>query len=174
LSLCTTAHPLYNRIVNIFGTSISETTMRPNPRLGRRGTARRRARTRRRCWPSALRTSGRRGRRAPSREKTPRWPRIWAKVSLLQLYLHRKAWANLHRLGQPNPCFGSQRLRTAGGAGRAAAGAPARAALAREEHARGADERPLPRLGDQRRARLGLYPTVTLEKQLLNMIGNLV
>jgi hypothetical protein len=32
LSLCTTAHPLHTRIANIFGTSISETTMRPNPR----------------------------------------------------------------------------------------------------------------------------------------------
>jgi hypothetical protein len=31
LSLCTTAHPLYTRFTNIFGTSISEATMRPNP-----------------------------------------------------------------------------------------------------------------------------------------------
>ena len=30
LSLCTTAHPLYTRFANIFGASISETTMRPN------------------------------------------------------------------------------------------------------------------------------------------------
>jgi hypothetical protein len=32
LSLCTIAHPLHTRIANIFGTSISEVTMRPNPR----------------------------------------------------------------------------------------------------------------------------------------------
>jgi hypothetical protein len=32
LSLCTTAHPLYTRFTNIFGASISEATMRPNPR----------------------------------------------------------------------------------------------------------------------------------------------
>jgi hypothetical protein len=32
-SLCTTAHPLYTRFANIFGASISETTIRPNPRL---------------------------------------------------------------------------------------------------------------------------------------------
>ena len=32
LSLCTTAHPLYNGIANIFGASISEATMRSNPR----------------------------------------------------------------------------------------------------------------------------------------------
>jgi hypothetical protein len=31
-SLCTTAHPLHNRIANIFGASLSEATMRPNPR----------------------------------------------------------------------------------------------------------------------------------------------
>jgi hypothetical protein len=34
LSRCTTAHPFYTRFINIFGPSISETTMRPNPRLG--------------------------------------------------------------------------------------------------------------------------------------------
>ena len=32
LSLCTSAHPLYTRFANIFGASISEPTMRPNPR----------------------------------------------------------------------------------------------------------------------------------------------
>jgi hypothetical protein len=32
LSLCTTAHPFYTRFANIFGTSFSETTMRPNLR----------------------------------------------------------------------------------------------------------------------------------------------
>jgi hypothetical protein len=31
LSLCTTAYPLYTRFANIFGASISETTMRPSP-----------------------------------------------------------------------------------------------------------------------------------------------
>jgi hypothetical protein len=35
LSLCTAAHSLYTRFTNRFGTSISETTMRPNPMLGR-------------------------------------------------------------------------------------------------------------------------------------------
>jgi hypothetical protein len=34
--------------------------------------------------------------------KTPGWPRSWASFSLLQLYSHRDAWANLHLLGQPN------------------------------------------------------------------------
>ena len=32
MSLCTTAHPLHTRYTKIFGTSVSETTMRPNPR----------------------------------------------------------------------------------------------------------------------------------------------
>ena len=32
LSLCTTAHPLHTRFANIFGASVPETTMRPNPR----------------------------------------------------------------------------------------------------------------------------------------------
>ena len=31
LSLCTTAHPRYPTVTNLFSTSISETTMRPNP-----------------------------------------------------------------------------------------------------------------------------------------------
>ena len=30
------------------------------------------------------------------------WPRSWANFSLLQLYAHRNAWANLHFLGQPD------------------------------------------------------------------------
>jgi hypothetical protein len=34
--------------------------------------------------------------------KPPSWPRSWAGFSLLQLYFHRNAWANLHLLGQPN------------------------------------------------------------------------
>ena len=31
--LCTTVHPLRTRVFNIFGTSLSEATMRPNPRF---------------------------------------------------------------------------------------------------------------------------------------------
>jgi hypothetical protein len=34
--------------------------------------------------------------------KAPSWPRSWANFSLLQLYSHRGAWANLHLLGQPD------------------------------------------------------------------------
>ena len=34
--------------------------------------------------------------------KTPSWPRSWANFSLLLLYSHRSAWANLDLLGQPN------------------------------------------------------------------------
>ena len=37
----------------------------------------------------------------PQVRKTPSWPRSWANFSLLQLYSHRNAWANLHLLGQP-------------------------------------------------------------------------
>jgi hypothetical protein len=33
LSLCTNVHPLQTIFTNIFGTSISETTMRPNPKV---------------------------------------------------------------------------------------------------------------------------------------------
>ena len=33
LSLFTTAHPLHTRFANTFGTSISQTTMRPNPKI---------------------------------------------------------------------------------------------------------------------------------------------
>jgi hypothetical protein len=36
LSLCTTAHPLYTIFTKIIGASISEATMRPNPRRGAR------------------------------------------------------------------------------------------------------------------------------------------
>ena len=44
--------------------------------------------------------------------KTPGWPRSWASFSLLQLYSHRDAWANLHLLGQPtrNPSLVRPRL----------------------------------------------------------------
>jgi hypothetical protein len=38
----------------------------------------------------------------PSAKKTPSWPRSWANFSLLELYSHRNAWANLHLLGQPD------------------------------------------------------------------------
>jgi hypothetical protein len=34
--------------------------------------------------------------------KTPSWPRSWANFSLLSLYSHGNARANLHLLGQPN------------------------------------------------------------------------
>jgi hypothetical protein len=33
---------------------------------------------------------------------TPSWPRSWANFSLLSLYPHRNAWANLDILGQSN------------------------------------------------------------------------
>ena len=39
LSLCTTTHPLYTRSTNIFGTSISIATMRPDPRSHSQGLA---------------------------------------------------------------------------------------------------------------------------------------
>jgi hypothetical protein len=38
----------------------------------------------------------------PSVRKPPSWPRSWANFSLLWLYSHRSAWANLHILGEPN------------------------------------------------------------------------
>jgi hypothetical protein len=38
----------------------------------------------------------------PGARKTPSWPRSWANLSLLYLYYHRNAWANLHLLDQPN------------------------------------------------------------------------
>jgi hypothetical protein len=34
--------------------------------------------------------------------QTPGWPRSWANSSLLLLYSHRNAWANLRLSGQPN------------------------------------------------------------------------
>jgi hypothetical protein len=51
LSLCTTAHPFHTRIANIFGASISEATMRPNP--SRRPRDRGRRRLGRRLRPGA-------------------------------------------------------------------------------------------------------------------------
>jgi hypothetical protein len=36
LSLCAATHPLYTRFTNVFGASISETAMRPNPRFSQR------------------------------------------------------------------------------------------------------------------------------------------
>jgi hypothetical protein len=37
LTLCATAHPRHTRSTNVFGTSISEATLRPNPRQGSSG-----------------------------------------------------------------------------------------------------------------------------------------
>jgi hypothetical protein len=59
LSLCTTAHPLYTGIANIFGASIPEATMRPNPRSTWRRSSGPRARGRPwRCRTSGLLTQG--------------------------------------------------------------------------------------------------------------------
>ena len=41
-------------------------------------------------------------RRLAKVRKTPSWPRSWANFNFLSLYPRRNAWANLHRLGQPN------------------------------------------------------------------------
>jgi hypothetical protein len=38
----------------------------------------------------------------PKVRKTPSRPRSWANFSLLYLYFHRNAWANLYILGQPD------------------------------------------------------------------------
>jgi hypothetical protein len=68
-SICTTAHPLHTRFTNIFGVSLSEATMWPNPMLGAaprysrcrcrgrapRGGRRRPSRRRRVVVPSATR-----------------------------------------------------------------------------------------------------------------------
>ena len=43
--------------------------------------------------------------------KTPSWPRSWANFSLLPLYSHRNAWANLHLLGQPNTFLAAEPVR---------------------------------------------------------------
>ena len=72
--------------------------------------------------------------------KMPRWPRSWANCSRLSLHSHRRAWANLHVLGQPNSFLASApagRYQTGGmgsstplggGASRAETRSPARAA----------------------------------------------
>ena len=55
MSLCTTAHPLYTGTAKIFGASISETKMRPNPRRAlRRGAG-----WRQRCSGAAAGGGGR-------------------------------------------------------------------------------------------------------------------
>jgi hypothetical protein len=46
--------------------------------------------------------------------KTPSWPRSWASVSLLSLYPHRNARANLHILGQPDTLLDEGRGRLHG------------------------------------------------------------
>jgi hypothetical protein len=43
--------------------------------------------------------------------KTPSWPRSWANFRLLQLYLHRNAWANLDLLGQLDTFLAAARRR---------------------------------------------------------------
>ena len=72
----------------------------------------------------------------PKVRKTPSWPRSWANFSLLSLYSHRNARANVHLLGQPNifiataalPRCRSQRIhRTSGSTRRTRWCAPRRA-----------------------------------------------
>jgi hypothetical protein len=46
--------------------------------------------------------------------KTPSWPRSWANCSLLWLYSHRNAWANLHLLSQLNNFLARGRGRSPG------------------------------------------------------------
>ena len=61
----------------------------------------------------APRPHGRVGQR-PQVRKKPSWPRSWANSSLLSLYSHRSARANLHLLGQPDtlPATAYRRART--------------------------------------------------------------
>jgi hypothetical protein len=47
--------------------------------------------------------------------KTPSWPRSWVNTSLLQLYSHRNAWANLRLLGQPDTFLAKEAERKSGG-----------------------------------------------------------
>jgi hypothetical protein len=69
LALCATAHLLYTRLTKRIGTSTSEATMRPNPRLvAPRATVRRSTR-RRRAWPSGMATP-----RTSSRSRRVRGP----------------------------------------------------------------------------------------------------
>ena len=44
--------------------------------------------------------------------KTPSWPRSWVNFSLLSLYSHRNAWANLHLLGQPDAFLAARRRKS--------------------------------------------------------------
>ena len=48
--------------------------------------------------------------------KTPCWPRSWANFSLLWLYSHWNAWANVHLLGQSNNFLPTGRRSACGGA----------------------------------------------------------
>ena len=62
MSLCDTAHPLHARFANIFGASISEVTMRPNPRCLRtpsRSAARSAAASRSRRCAARVQSHGR-------------------------------------------------------------------------------------------------------------------
>jgi hypothetical protein len=44
------------------------------------------------------------------RRKAPSWPSSWANFSFFKLYSHGSAWANLHRLGQPDTFLTSTAL----------------------------------------------------------------
>ena len=62
--------------------------------------------------------------------ETPSWPRSWANFSLLPLYSHRNAWANLHLLGQPNTFLAAAVLPAVGQRHRDHARVPGRVLLA--------------------------------------------
>jgi hypothetical protein len=105
LSLCTTDHQLYARFTNIFDGSISETTMRPNPRSG--------------STPPALRTfwsppplAGCAGRCPNSgcgtqrrKVKSTGLTRSLGRLQASNRDFQSKYWADLQRLGRPCGLF---------------------------------------------------------------------
>jgi hypothetical protein len=83
-SLCTTAHPLYTRFAYIFGASISEATMRPDPRSVPRVPAGRR-----------VRRATRRSRRWTTRRRRRR--RQQQQCRRRNLEASRRHWRRHHR-----------------------------------------------------------------------------
>jgi hypothetical protein len=121
LSLCTTVHPLHIRFANVFGASVFEATVRPDPRLAAASG---------RCWRAG----------SCRRSTRWRWPRAMGPFRRAVLHFIRD---HPYKVEQGAPTWPA-RPRPPGGAGRARVGpgAGARGAAARVRAGAAAGARP--------------------------------
>ena len=135
------------------------------PLVGRTSGPSRSSASTRACWTRRSRWGGRRA-----------GPNVGASSSLLSLYSHRDAWANLHLLGQPDTFLASAAARGAVRADGPAARAGARARAVRSDLLRAGGalaHRRRPRVFRGRRAPCLSWPprAVNVDRAELRSVG---